>query len=542
MAGTTPAFRDESHALQVLLFLRPPCAVRAGATSKSDVLAAAARTDAFWAACSKRYLALTDPTIGPFGQSTAGSSRVAFGLWYKAILEGDLKDLCNVSSCLPLDYRWVEPWALVRKWTTRQTPGFRAVHRTLRPGLSRDRLQQILAEEQWESIDPSIFGFWSVCDGQDVKFPHSIRHASALGMPAAATHEEHLEALFLGLFGGFSCYNVKHTTILFPLKSAIRATKLVYTHMKNILPDDRGKLLCFAGSYDLSKTFWLSLLDGSVWMLFASGSGDCAEEAAPTSQPAIGSSVTLEGLVGKPELNGLTGTIDGFNKERQRWMVRMADGSGVHLVKQTNLKGFDIGLLRWFREYARRLDTGFYESAQIMPEAGNQTLGISLYPRTAEGGQTRAVTRGVEVTASCIYTGSPQMGWTYSIALRLVGTPEERGFKTCQLAIRVWKIRDDAEPMAREVKGDGVVGFFPILTDGGWILHEESDPNQQYEMTEGLIEGEFRYQSCSGGINGSTGSFAGELQFYPGTRRNPTGQPFMAKLEKFTMAVPSFKY
>eukprot|EP00929_Paragymnodinium_shiwhaense_P009470 TRINITY_DN11364_c0_g3_i1.p1 TRINITY_DN11364_c0_g3~~TRINITY_DN11364_c0_g3_i1.p1 ORF type:complete len:542 (+),score=31.03 TRINITY_DN11364_c0_g3_i1:59-1684(+) len=540
-----PALRDETHALQVLLFLRPPCAVRVAVTSKSGVLGAAARSDAFWAACSKLYLALTDAARAPFAQPSGGSSRAAFKLWYKAILEGELKDLSDETSRLPLDHRWVEPWALIRRWMRRQTPGGGAMHKTLRPGLSRENLQQILIEEQWESIDPCIFGFWSICDGQDVKLPRRVRRniREALGMAVAQTAEETRESKFLGLFGGFSCYNVRHTTIFFSLRTAIRATKTVYDRMKNNLPTDRGKLLCFAGAYDFSKTFWLSLLDGSVWMLSGQpGDRHCAEEATPTSKPAIGSPVTLEGLVEQPELNNLKGTIDGFNQNRKRWMVRMDDGSGIHLVKQTNLRGLDIGLLRWFREYARRLDTGFYESANIIPERGPQSRGISLYPRTIEGGRTHAVTRGVEVTASCIYTGSPQMGWTYSIALRLVGTAQERGFKTCQLALRVWKIRDDAEPTAEEVKGEGVVGFFPILTDGGWILDEESDPNFQYDMEGGFIEGEFRYQSCTGGTNGSSGSFSGELEFYPGTRLSPTGRPFMAKLEKFTMSVPAFKY
>eukprot|EP00415_Alexandrium_ostenfeldii_P000033 UN0033 len=155
---------------------------------------------------------------------------------------------------------------------------------------------------------------------------------------------------------------------------------------------------------------------------------------------------------------------------------------------------------------------------------------------------SRCVTQGVEVTASAVYIPEhPQNGWTYSIALRLVGTAEERGYKTCQLSVRDWYIQEDGHD-PEHVRGDGVIGFFPILADGGWMLNRESDPNMQYSRPHGLINSAFRYQSCSGRNRSMRGYFSGTLTFIPGTRRQPTGKPFEARLEKFRLRVPDYIY
>ena len=95
---------------------------------------------------------------------------------------------------------------------------------------------------------------------------------------------------------------------------------------------------------------------------------------------------------------------------------------------------------------------------------------------------------------------------------------------------------------SREVEGAGVIGFFPILTDGGWLLNQESDPHGQYDIPRGFVSGAFRYQSASGRFRTMRGSFAGQLEFYPGTKANPTGPPFMVDLAPFRLDVPEFKF
>ena len=73
-------------------------------------------------------------------------------------------------------------------------------------------------------------------------------------------------------------------------------------------------------------------------------------------------------------------------------------------------------------------------------------------------------------------------------------------------------------------------------------MNRESDPHGQYEIRHGFVSGAFRYQSCLGRFRSMRGSFAGYLEFFPGTKENPTGPPFHAKLEPFQLVVPEFKY
>ena len=49
--------------------------------------------------------------------------------------------------------------------------------------------------------------------------------------------------------------------------------------------------------------------------------------------------------------------------------------------------------------------------------------------------------------------------------------PSERGFETAQLRSRHWRIQRRGETDA--VHGDGVVGKFPLLREGGWRDDEQ---------------------------------------------------------------------
>merc|ERR1711920_596122 len=104
---------------------------------------------------------------------------------------------------------------------------------------------------------------------------------------------------------------------------------------------------------------------------------------------------------------------------------------------------------------------------------------------------------GVEITAAAVYMAEHPQGWTYRISCGLVEDKATRGYETCQLHVRHWVIQEEGQE-AQHVNGDGVIGFFPILCDGGWILNEQSDPHGQYQSANGRQNGPFSYQSCSG--------------------------------------------
>ena len=94
-----------------------------------------------------------------------------------------------------------------------------------------------------------------------------------------------------------------------------------------------------------------------------------------------------------------------------------------------------------------------------------------------------------------------------------------RGFETCQLRTRHWRITD-ARGRVERVDGASVIGKFPLLRDGGWRDDSQDrygDVGRGQEMT-----GCFAYQSCSG----CSGSFGGQLRFTPGSIESPTGADF----------------
>ena len=74
--------------------------------------------------------------------------------------------------------------------------------------------------------------------------------------------------------------------------------------------------------------------------------------------------------------------------------------------------------------------------------------------------------------------------------------------------------------MEAEVRGEGVIGFYPHLLPG---------------------QPEFVYQSCTH-QHGLYGSMEGSFAFVPGTLESPTGDEFAAQCGRFPLDVPSFIY
>lgn len=423
---------------------------------------------------------------------TAFASR-CFGVSADRLLKGTSGKECLDSSFKAFVQWHMKGWGAVlsglKQWTEEHVPG---IAKTFRPGLGssdevQTKLRKVLAETGQEEFlgklltNPHVLGLWRVVDGQDPGFTDQrLYQQFGLKVPEDAGKPSR----WAGMFGGYCCYDKHISVALLPLEWAIRWTAALRTTGIHF---ERNSQMIFAmNSFigSVPKILLVDVVDASV----AVWSGDdTLESAAPKSK-----------------------TLGGF--------------------------------LQWFQEYVRRLNDGVYAPGELHPESGPSTLGIRLFPMHGPAFSI-AITRGVECTGSSIYMSGGSQGWTYSISFRLVGTAAERGFQTCQLYKRKWMIQEDGMP-AREVEGEGVVGLFPILTDGGWILNRESDPHGQYSMQQGVVSGAFRYQSCSGRFSGETaqGSFAGTLEFHPGTKRNPTGQPFYVNLERFRLDMPEFQF
>ena len=122
-------------------------------------------------------------------------------------------------------------------------------------------------------------------------------------------------------------------------------------------------------------------------------------------------------------------------------------------------------------------------------------------------------------------------------------TAEERGFETCQLHMRHWEIRD-AKGGVQRVDGEGVIGMFPVLREGGY----RADRVHRAGRVEGEeTSGRFVYQSCTGGNYTAEGrntleggSFGGHLTFVPGTIDDPEGAPFDVAVKAFRLVHPGY--
>mmetsp|Transcript_21925 Transcript_21925/g.30525 ORF Transcript_21925/g.30525 Transcript_21925/m.30525 type:complete len:591 (-) Transcript_21925:211-1983(-) len=196
-------------------------------------------------------------------------------------------------------------------------------------------------------------------------------------------------------------------------------------------------------------------------------------------------------------------------------------------------RGLDSALI-WFEEYATRLESGAIGVVPTRPllakshSRHDPLHTIALYPQVTQNSRpsisnvnsiripvaSRAVTKGVEVVASAVFTpdliANNGIAYIYSIRIRLLSSTEEgymspakRGFDYCQLATRHWRIQNDDTGEVDRVDGDGVIGMYPILVEGG------------YWENRNRFRGTFAYQSCSAPMK--LGSFRGHLTFVPVT-------------------------
>jgi len=533
---------DDNEAVQVLLFLDPKSSSRLRAVSRDAVLARASGSQSLWATYAERVFGLGGRCLGPAGETCGDNWTRVFGMWRAAALHLGLDDAVTSTQRMP-NARWISLWFRMHNYLSEHAPD---VADTLRRGGTAS-FEASARESEFPLGDrcETIFGMWQVFDGQRGAFPSN--QLNMLELPDELISDVDWS---LGLFGGFSAYDHKISTFLLPFGTAVRLTDFLRVKAPPFRSLETSKL-AFACTQGLTrlKVLFVDLIDGGVYSLDVGSQG--LVPLVPSSSEDLDEydKVQLHGLKAKPELNGTAGTLVQFHKEKGRWQVRMEDGETQHLLKPENLTSLRRsawpaealdGLARWFEMYVRRLEEGTYVRMPLVPEEANTTQGINLFPISGPK-LGRSVTCGVEVTASCIYMPENPQGWTYSIALKLVGNPSEWGFDSCQLHTRTWSIQPEGEEV-QTVHGEAVIGFKPILKEGGWLLNDASDPHKQYEMERGLVPGAFRYQSASGRNRLMRGKFGGYITFVPGTVARPTGQPFQVRVPTFQLSVPKYIY
>eukprot|EP00042_Codosiga_hollandica_P008962 m.20694 g.20694 ORF g.20694 m.20694 type:complete len:220 (-) comp32209_c0_seq2:119-778(-) len=207
---------------------------------------------------------------------------------------------------------------------------------------------------------------------------------------------------------------------------------------------------------------------------------------------------------------------------REHWIypVAFAEHGAIFLSNGELLSSTARGIMRltppetphpvlaWLEDYAARVQFDDY------PIIDNRFF---LFPNS---NRVVAVTNHVEisVTYRAVPSGSDaprRMLYAYSITMRLL---QGASFPACRLTRRRWIFSD---PGSRQgvhlVEGEGVIGLFPILSLNGEI---------------------FRYQSCTYGADGSTGT--GQFFFVKLQEGGEAEEEFGVDIPSFTLRIPDF--
>ena len=201
----------------------------------------------------------------------------------------------------------------------------------------------------------------------------------------------------------------------------------------------------------------------------------------------------------------------------------------------------DDSALLWMEEHVARLETNYLE---ITTKYHSGYPILSSFPSVKSSLTSRRVTNGIEVIASSTSVVEIEVV-AYSIRIRLLTpgedgyeSPDQRGFQTCQLQSRHWRIYDTLTNEVDNVEGDGVIGLYPLLFEGGYKNYHQ---NRYGTIQLGEEDtGTFQYQSCA---NIEDGTFSGKLKFIPGSISEPTGDPFFANLGEIPLKLfPDYSY
>jgi Uncharacterized protein affecting Mg2+/Co2+ transport len=235
--------------------------------------------------------------------------------------------------------------------------------------------------------------------------------------------------------------------------------------------------------------------------------------------------------------NFLTRTYRAIGVNLTNGSIDLITRNGFQPAFENNTHGGqkDAGL-QWMEEYARRLSMKEIGVRKEKLFSGSPYEWLSPFPSKSSPLCSCKVTRGIEVVASSTTAAEIDVV-AYSIRIRLLEggepgymEPEERGFHTCQLLSRHWTLTDFQNNQVDQVNGEGVVGRFPLLLEGGYRDDFMTSVTRTMEGEE--EPGTFVYQSCA---TIKSGTFEGRMKFVPGSIDKPTGEPFFVNVGKFSL-------
>lgn len=391
------------------------------------------------------------------GGGPAGSYKAAYAAWRKEF--GRYGELAG---------RALRAWRLIEDWTTQHFP---AVAGSLGPGASDAELDA--AEQRLGyALPPALRVLYRVHNGQELEFDRLVDNQRT------AAHE----SIFHGMFGGYSFYSHLVSCRMLPLRRMVKWTRTARAQLDFPLSDRR---VLFAASHNFNKMVYCDAADGLV-------------KVASVDKETCLQAVPADAAGGAP-----------------------LDGS-----------------LRWFEAYAAALSSGAF-AVETLDSEYPASIGICLFPQLPPG-RSEAVTEGVRVCACPLFIPEltqaseeeRQYFFAYSIRFSLLPEEEQAALRgslagpgggvplaSAQLRSRYWRVRDAAGRVANEVRGEAVVGQYPLLRPG---------------------EPAFVYQSCTHQRE-AKGSMEGSFRFVEGSLQAP-GREFDAVCAPFRLDVPDFVF
>jgi len=382
---------------------------------------------------------------------------------------------------------------------------------TLLPGASRRYCDEVARLFGADAMHPSLAALYRTRNGQSLwNFLD--------GDPTLAQRHE----ILLGMFGGYMFYDHLVNVRMLSLAGAVRMTKLMKLQAGaggNPVVGAKGRLLAVAADFQMTHAVFVDVQTGEVRVKVKNWHGH---------EP---------------------GTL------RDEMSSRPAAPTGVDV-------------LGWFEEYSRRLAAGVYcvkpmpGVRGMLPPAApgaqqQDPLAVTQFPQAAAAAASlsdsasdstpacpvmyEAVSRGaVRIRVSTLYVAedsSPDENlFTYSVTMDMLSAEEQRQrwaasgggvddglnitefhpMTSAQLKTRQWIITDRTGKKT-EVKGEAVIGEYPLLRAGG-------EP--------------FVYQSCTG--CDTPGTMEGGFMFVEGSIASPTGREFFADCPLFRLCDPGF--
>ena len=274
------------------------------------------------------------------------------------------------------------------------------------------------------------------------------------------------DGAFQGIFPGMKVYHDQYSLSMLPLTEAVRHT--LHSRGRNL----DGVLRKFVLAEDLCGS-------GCMEIIFDYDSGQIQFDSKPRM---------LLGIDGV----GRNRRIIAPDGPRPAWYVsgedqmRQIEVNYPHYEDIVSSMGYAVHpvvpLVHWLECYARELEMQHIQYHHV------QEVGARMLWRfPLKGPECReCVTRGIVIKSSCvlaphvIHYPATALVWAYSIQMRLLRVEEQReqGIESwdtldaVRLKGRCWKII--SANGVQEVQGEGVVGNYPVLRQGGCTFEYQS--------------------------------------------------------------------